>query len=210
MYHNCRATLHINLHIQKWHQSVSWDNLVAQYWECQSLSITLRHGAWIPPSRSGESDPARAESAESGQIMSWRPLKNPISPNKLQFWATQGEDGVRLYCTQRTHTHLYSRHPFFTPGSCSFVLKNTYTEIHTHTLLAPDFCLLEMLVPGVRGDCYWSGDNGCSSLISQSAGLIIPLLLLFRRMQAGSMEEEQNRFPATCTTCPLILGGLDV
>lgn len=64
---------------------------------------------------------------------------------------------------------------------------NAQTSTHTFPRFVPlgDGCL----VPGVRGDSYWSGDDGCSSLISQSGGLITPLLLLFKQGKRGGGGE---------------------
>lgn len=64
---------------------------------------------------------------------------------------------------------------------------NAHTSTHTFPRFVPlgDGCL----VPGIRGDSYWSGDDGCSGLISQSGGLITPLLLLFKQGKRGGGGE---------------------
>lgn len=75
-----------------------------------------------------------------------------------------------------------------------------HTSAHT-PLFCPDFCRRETVArsPVSAVTVIDQGDDGCSSLISQSGGLITRLLLAFKLMRAGEAwrrgEEEINSQP---------------
>lgn len=106
--------------------------------------------------------------------MSWRSLKNPISPNKLQFVLTQGWawSGMILY---NTHTSAHAQIHTLISHSLSLLAAinlccintQTYAQTQDSSLCSGFYCWDRVVcsLSCVCGDSYWSRDGGCSGWI---------------------------------------------